>query len=890
VALKVLPFAATLDPKQLQRFQNEAQAAGLLQHQHIVPVYFVGCERGVHYYAMQFIDGRPLAEVLAELRHLAGRDGAAPPAAEPLSAAAEALVAGRPRPLTERHPTAPDEQAPAPTEAVAETRAQAGPTTERSIRSTAYFRAVAQLAEQAAEALQHAHDLGVVHRDIKPGNLLLDGRGNLWVTDFGLAQFQTDARLTLTGDLVGTLRYMSPEQALGNRTLTDHRTDVYSLGVTLYELLTLQPAFPGSDRQTLLRQVGVEEPPRPRRLNKAIPAELETIVLKAVEKNPADRYGTARALADDLRRFLEDRPIQARRPSLAQRANKWLRRHKGLAWAAVLFLAAAVVVLASSTAWVWHEKGEKEAAFNSALTAAEAEKQARKEGDARAGETRAALEFVEEKIFAAARPQGYGGLGREVTLRKAVEAALPFVEKSFPDQPLIEARLRLTLGKSFLNLGDAKTAAEQCEAARALYAQHLGPDHPATLQSMNDLANSYYDLGRHAEAFRLREETLTLRKAVLGPDHPDTLRSMLNLAASYTALGQYAEALNLDQETLTLKRAKLGPGHEDTLASMNNLGGDYYRLGRYAEALDVFKETLPLTKDKLGPNHPRTLLCMNNVAACYNSLGRHADALQLFKEILAIQKANLGLSHAETLRTMTNLAVCYNFLGQHADALKLHQETLELRKAKYSPDHPDTLTTMSNLAQCYADLGRNGEALKLFQETLALRKGKLGLDHPNTLRSMKALAEILAKLDRGAEAVSLIDECVQRAAGKAVDPRLLPEAIDVRLRHFAKMKDAVGCWQTAEMWEKLNRTDATSLYGAACMRAVTAAVIRSAPGADATRLANEQADRAMAWLTQAVDAGLKDVARMKKDSDLDALREREDFKKLLADLEAKAKP
>jgi WD40 repeat protein len=197
---------------------------------------------------------------------------------------------------------------------------------------------------QAAEALEHAHQMGVIHRDIKPGNLLVDGHRHLWVTDFGLAHCQSHPGLTMSGELLGTLRYMSPEQALAQRVELDHRTDIYSLGVTLYELLALEPAFTGRDRQELLRQIAFEEPRPPRQLNRALPWELETIVLKAIAKSPAERYGTARELGDDLRRFLEDKPIQARRPTLVQRLRKWGRRHPAVVWAAGIVL---LLVLAS---------------------------------------------------------------------------------------------------------------------------------------------------------------------------------------------------------------------------------------------------------------------------------------------------------------------------------------------------------------------------------------------------------------------------------------------------------------------------------------------------------------------------------------------------------------
>ncbi len=339
VALKVLPFASTLDARQLQRFKNEAQSAAHLHHQNIVPVYGVGCERGVHYYAMQFIDGQTLAGLIHELRRGVGanaREGSASRGTAPVF----------------------DPQA---TEVYASTVPAAVPAVvvDHSTRDPAFFRMVARLGIQVAEALEHAHQLGVVHRDIKPANLLLDGCGNLWITDFGLAHCQNQAGLTMTGDLMGTLRYMSPEQALAQRVGIDHRTDIYSLGAVLYELLTGEPVFDGRDRQELLRQIALEEMHAPRRWNKAIPADLETVVLKALAKHPDERYATAQELANDLRRYLEDRAICARRPTLAQKVRRWSRRHKGVTRTALLsaaLLLATIAVIASLAAFWLHEE------------------------------------------------------------------------------------------------------------------------------------------------------------------------------------------------------------------------------------------------------------------------------------------------------------------------------------------------------------------------------------------------------------------------------------------------------------------------------------------------------------------------------------------------------
>ncbi|MGQ0636286.1 MAG: serine/threonine-protein kinase [Planctomycetaceae bacterium] len=357
VALKVLPFAATFDARQLQRFKNEAQAAALLHHTHIVPIYAVGCERGVHFYAMEFIEGQSLAVVIQQLRERAGlkrsRNGGGD---NPASSRAEGGIAQGAGECATRHRQSASGGNVADNLLRSTMVASSALTSGTSPASTGYFRKIARLMIQAAEALDHAHQRGVIHRDIKPGNLLMDAAGSLWVTDFGLAQFQADTGLTRPGDLLGTFRYMSPEQTMGQRTMLDHRTDVYSLGATFYELLTLEPVFEGETRQELLYQILHSEPRAPRQINRAIPVEMETIVLKALSKNAADRYATAADLAADLQRYLDDQPILARRPSMIDRLRKWSRRHPSVVVASVLLLIVLAVALLISNRLISREQ------------------------------------------------------------------------------------------------------------------------------------------------------------------------------------------------------------------------------------------------------------------------------------------------------------------------------------------------------------------------------------------------------------------------------------------------------------------------------------------------------------------------------------------------------
>jgi serine/threonine protein kinase len=390
VALKVLPFAATLDSRRLQRFKIEAQAAALLHHTHIVPIYAIGCERGVHFYAMQLIEGQSLAIVIEQLRHQeqreerGGGNTSAPPIPElpatesagPRGAArAAASPASKPRP---RQPEANRSTL---------DRSVAAVTSGAKLESEAYIRRVCRLMVQAADALEHAHQAGVIHRDIKPGNLLVDAAANLWVTDFGLAQLQADNGLTRSGDFLGTFRYMSPEQTSGQRTMLDHRSDIYSLGATFYELLALEPVFPGEMHQELLYDILHTEAKSPRHWNRAVPPELETIVLKALAKSPADRFQSAAEMSADIQRFLDHKPIHARPPTLLERARKWSRRHPAVAVAGVLLLAVIAVASLVSNRMIAHEQQKTTAAL-------EREKERAREAEERFQQARQAVDAL----------------------------------------------------------------------------------------------------------------------------------------------------------------------------------------------------------------------------------------------------------------------------------------------------------------------------------------------------------------------------------------------------------------------------------------------------------------------------------------------------------------
>jgi tetratricopeptide (TPR) repeat protein len=580
VALKVLPFASTLDARQLQRFKNEAYAAAQLHHPNIVPVYATGCERGVHYYAMQFIDGQTVAGLIEELRRGVGR---------------EARSAERGAGSGEREAQSGEGDRLSFRETLNQNAARS---TLPAPRSTPFFPTVAQLGLQAAQALEHAHRLNVVHRDIKPANLLVEipslnpslAQGEtsgtkgprLWVTDFGLAHCQSQAALTMTGDLLGTLRYMSPEQALARRDLVDQRTDIYSLGVTLYELLTLEPAFAGRDRQELLRQIAFEEPQPPRRWNRAIPAELETIVRKAMEKDPADRYGTAQELAEDLGCFLEDRPIRARRPTLLHKVRKWSRRNR----AVVGTLLGSLVVLLASMAglFVWRLQ------------------ERRQQAEARAAEAQVALERLSQANHLVQSGWFHAGGGQWAKANAAFNRAVALR----PDHSLV-----------WLERGDFYTRLGLWDRAAKDYAKGFELQRPPL---------PFLWLGHAALSLYAGDTENHRRLCAQMPQHFNTQTDYFGQESTIVRAYTLASFPRADWGWALAMGKAMVDRRSNEAWSHTGLAMACYRAGRYAQAIQGLRKSLD--------TDPRWLDgCMNYalLAMAYHRLGRPQDARQALK-------------------------------------------------------------------------------------------------------------------------------------------------------------------------------------------------------------------------------------------------------------------
>jgi serine/threonine protein kinase len=604
VALKVLPFTTALDAKQLQRFKKEAQAAAALHHTHIVPVHAVGSDRGVHYYAMQFIEGQTLAGMITEMRQLTGMRPA-----EPTAQANNGSLLNGSKTLNRVAATkpVPYDGLPLPLRDEAEiaTKPPATMATRRSTRSPVFFRTAARLGVQAAEALEHAHQMGIVHRDIKPANLLVDARSHVWITDFGLALYQSENGLTLTGDVLGTLRYMSPEQALAKRFLVDHRTDVYSLGVTLYELLTLEPAYNGKDRQELLKQIAFEEPRSPRQVNAAVPVELETIILKATAKELDERYATAQELGDDLRRFLENKPILAKRPTVPERVTKWCRRHRAVVLTALGLFILALGALLTFMVLLIQEKNKTDAAYKQAK-----QKEAEAIANGRLSEhnfERACMGVQQPLIII--QDKKWDDVSNIPQLRRALkEQTIKFLISFANERPDRNSRLRLArvnlvIAKVHKLYGEMRLCKEMYGKAIKIY-EGLVQQYPQDTSYWNLLGVAHDWLGRvHCETGDLKEASADFSKAA------EAYSSGLQIAPEAALLNDFAwlratcpllefrdatRAVTMAKQAVDATPCLCPESGRDRGMYCNTLGAALYRAGSWKAAIEALNESMKL--------------------------------------------------------------------------------------------------------------------------------------------------------------------------------------------------------------------------------------------------------------------------------------------------------
>jgi eukaryotic-like serine/threonine-protein kinase len=760
VALKEIQGRFADHAESRARFLVEAEITGGLEHPGIVPVYGLGhYADGRPFYAMRFIRGDSLKEAVERFH---GADG------------------------PNRSPG------------------------ERTIE----FRKLLGRFIDVCNAIAYAHSRGVLHRDLKPGNIMLGKYGETLVVDWGLAKpldqgesmgDSEEGRLrplsavgsaqTVSGSAVGTPQYMSPEQAAGRLDQLGPASDVYSLGATLYCLLTGQAPYvdsPGLGIGEILQKVQGGNFPPPRQVKRTVPAALEAICLRAMSLKPADRYASPRALADDVEHWLADEPVTACREPLRTRLGRWGRRHKPVVAGAAALLITAVAALAIGMFLLGLKQTEIVNERNAAIGARDEAKAEHHKAEQARDKAEAFNNFLIKDFMAVAQLEM---LGKDVTLKKALDGAAGKIDKAFVNQPEVEASVRLAVGDTYRSLGLYKEAEPQIRRALDLRREHLGPEDPETFKAVNSWGMLLIHSARLAEAEPVCRDNLEARRRVLGPEHPDTLYSLHIWAYLLLRQEKYAEAEKLNRECLEARRRILGPEDRDTLMTSHNLAQTLYNEGKRDEAEPLHRQNLEVRRRVLGPEDPDTTFSMNDLALVLWDQGKLDEAEALFRQLNEIGVRVFGAEHKETLLGVDNLAQLLQSRGKFEEAERLYRQNLVDRRRVLGKEHPDTLGSMQNLASLLSDMGKLQESEALYREALDTAQHALGPDDVNTLLAMANLASFFqaqGKLVDAEASYRQLLESRRRVLGKE-HPSTLTTMLSL-----GQVLSARGQWDEAE--------------------------------------------------------------------------------------------
>jgi tetratricopeptide (TPR) repeat protein len=763
VAFKQILAAHADDPISRARFLLEAEVTGGLEHPGVVPVYGMGTDAaGRPYYAMRFIRGDGLNEAIDRFH-------------------ADASLKANPG------------------------------------RRSLELRKLLRRFVDVCNAIEFAHSRGVLHRDIKPANIIVGHYGETLVVDWGLAKVTGRADIgigeprlagwarsgsaeTLPGSTLGTPAYMSPEQAAGHIDALGPRSDVYSLGATLYCLLTGKPPFEGKALEIVERvQQGRFAPPRHR--DSSIDGALEAVCMKAMSLNADDRYGSCKALAEDVEHWMAGEPVTAWREPMSRRVRRWARRHRTPVAAAIVALVAGVMGLAVVTGVQARANGALKTANDATSRALEDTRRAQAQTQAALAQSEESLrqaEAVSTFLVDAFRSPDPRQKGRDVRVIDVLDKARANLEQTFAGSQATKGALLDALGQTYKGLGLYDTAATVHSRALAVREATLGIDHPDTLTSRSNLAAACRDAGRTSEAIALDETTLRLRTTTLGPDHVDTLKTRNNLALKYVDAGRLKEAIGLYEPTLELYEAKLGRDHPLTFMCRHNLANAYEAAGRLADGIALHETNVKVNESKLGPDHLDTLDARDSLAIAYDRAGRRAEAIALHEATLPLRESKLGLDHPLTLSSRNNLAVAYVGAGQLEKAIPLLETTLALRAKKLGPDHPLTLSSRNNLAETYRMAGSTALAIAQNEATLHLCEAKYGPDNFETLAARNNLGLAYRDAGRLADALGLFESALRRLEIKPGGSH--PLTLECR-NNLADAYESLGRYREAEELE-----------------------------------------------------------------------------------------